>query len=54
MRHKKDIDSADRISFCDSCGQMSAYFYGQSVKNIERLTYLDFSEKANGNVKWYT
>ncbi|HQA48861.1 MAG TPA: ATP-dependent metallopeptidase FtsH/Yme1/Tma family protein, partial [Bacillota bacterium] len=29
-----------------------AYYYGQSVKNIERITYVDFLEKTkNGSVK---
>lgn len=31
---------------------LCAYYYGQSVKNIERITYVDFVEKAkNGSVE---
>ena len=51
MRHKRILIVLTVLVFVMIVA-VGAYFYGQSVKNIERLTYLDFSEKAeNGNVK---
>ena len=40
------------VVFLVAAVAVGAYFYNQRAKNIDRITYLDFSEKAeNGNVE---